>query len=241
MILFISDLHLQASAPESAAAFMRFLDGPARQAEALWILGDLFEFWIGDDDLGDPFHAAIADALSQLSASGVRLKIMVGNRDFLLGQGFARASGGELVAEPAVLRQGNKTFVLVHGDAECTDDHAYQRYRRRIRSRFSVALLRSLPLSWRRRLAQRIRQGSEFRKQREPSAYGDLSPTAVSELLGRHDARYLIHGHTHRSARHCFTLPDTRMAERWVLPDWHERARWLELGPEGLTFREEQA
>ncbi len=239
MILFISDLHLQASVPESAAAFMRFLEGPARQAESLWILGDLFEFWIGDDDLGDPFHAGIAGALARLASTGVKIRLMAGNRDFLLGREFARACGGEIVREPAVLQRDGETFVLVHGDAECRDDIAYQRYRRRIRSPLSMFLLHHMPLGWRRRLAQHIRRGSEFRKRQDPAAYGDLSQAAVTELLERYRARILIHGHTHRSACHRFML-GPHNGERWVLPDWHDRARWLELGPDGLVFRSEQ-
>lgn len=239
MILFISDLHLQASTPASTAAFMRFLSGPARQAEVLWILGDLFEFWIGDDDIRDPFHLSIVDALARLSSAGVQIRIMVGNRDFLLGPDFARACGGELVSEPAMLQFGSERHVLVHGDAECTDDHAYQRYRRRVRAPLTIWLLNHLPLSWRRRIAQRIRRGSEFRKQLGTGAYSDLAQPEVERLLKHYQARVLIHGHTHRPACHRFRL-DQRDCERWVLPDWHERARWLELGPEGLIFREEQ-
>lgn len=238
MILFISDLHLQASRPETTRAFLDFLTGPARKAESLWILGDLFEFWVGDDDLIDPFHASIADALAALSATGVEIRIIVGNRDFLLGKTFAKRSGAQLIAEPAVIHFGEQRIVLVHGDAQCTDDIAYQRFRRRIRSPFTRTVLRCLPLSLRRTLACRIRQSSESSRQDKAPRLMDVNPAAIEALFRTTDAGVMIHGHTHRPAHHTHTV-DGRQRQRWVLSDWHARATWLEAGPNGLIAREE--
>lgn len=233
MILFISDLHLQASHPETTRAFLNFLTGPARHAEALWILGDLFDFWIGDDDLADPFHAQIADALASLSASGVKLRIMAGNRDFLLGETFARRCGAQLVSEPALIQIGKQRVALLHGDAECTDDLAYQRFRRKIRAPLTLAVLRKLPRTWRRALAKRIRQNSESSRQSTDTRYMDVNPDAIQNTFRQTDADWMIHGHTHRPAQHILTV-DGRERQRWVLSDWHDTATWLEATPQGL-------
>lgn len=238
MILFISDLHLQASRPETTRAFLDFLAGPARQAKALWILGDLFEFWVGDDDLADPFHASIADALAALGAAGVEIRIIVGNRDFLLGKSFATRSGAQIVAEPVTINVGQQRIVLLHGDAQCTDDIAYQRFRRRIRSPLTLALLRRLPLTLRRALARRIRRGSESTKPYKNQQLMDVNPEAIDTLFRTTDAEVMIHGHTHRPARHTLSV-DGRERQRWVLSDWHAKATWLEAGPDGLIAREE--
>lgn len=237
MILFISDLHLQASETATTRAFLDFLAGPAREAKELWILGDLFEFWVGDDDLADPFHARIAQALAALSQSGVRVSIVVGNRDFLLGQRFAARSGARIVAEPALVQAPDgRRLLLLHGDAQCTDDLAYQRFRRRIRSPLSLLLLRCLPLSLRRALARRIRRSSESARQYANKPFIDLNPQVTAQLLRETGADAMIHGHTHRPACHALTI-DGRVCQRWVLADWHGKASWLEAGPDGLKAR----
>lgn len=234
MILFISDLHLCSKRPETTAAFMRFIHGPARQAQSLWILGDLFEFWVGDDDLSNPFHAGIADALAALSRTGVDIRIIVGNRDFLLGEAFAIRSGAGLVPEPAVLEAEGHRIVLMHGDAQCTDDHAYQRFRRQIRSPITLAFLRRLPLALRRALATHIRKRSESSRHYQAAPHMmDLNPQAIETLFQAHDADWMIHGHTHRPALHTITLAG-RERHRWVLADWHDKASWLEVGPNGF-------
>lgn len=238
MILFISDLHLCASRPATTAAFRRFLAGPARSAEELWILGDLFEFWIGDDDLADPFNAGIADALAQLSAQGVAIRIVPGNRDFLLGRRFARRTGARILREPAHLHAFGQHVVLTHGDAECTQDLAYQRFRRRIRSLPCRLLLRLLPIEKRRQLARQMRERSEATHAYESGLAYDLAPTAVDAIFARTGANAFVHGHTHRPARHIHTAA-ARPVERWVLADWHEHATWLELGPAGFAARTE--
>ncbi|KAF7598880.1 MAG: UDP-2,3-diacylglucosamine diphosphatase [Candidatus Dactylopiibacterium carminicum] len=238
MILFISDLHLCAERPETTAAFLRFLSGPAREADALWILGDLFESWVGDDELDDPFCASIADVLSALTGSGVKTSIIVGNRDFLLGKRFAARSGTHLVAEPALIEWNGHRIVLLHGDAQCTDDLAYQRFRRRIRSPLSLALLRLLPLSWRLRLANRIRQRSESATHDKPSDITDVNPQAIEQAFRRTGAEWMVHGHTHRPARHLLAV-DGLEKQRWVLADWHAQATWLETSADGLQARTE--
>lgn len=238
MILLISDLHLQASSPASTRAFLDFLAGPARAASELWILGDLFEFWVGDDDLDDPFHAAIADAIAALCRTGTAVRIAPGNRDFLLGETFARRAGAQIMAEPVLLEVGEHRLLLLHGDAECTDDHRYQRFRRCIRSPLSLALLAKLPLGLRRRLARRIREQSSARQYSADSRIGDLNPQAVETLFRRFDADWMVHGHTHRPALHRH-LVDGRECLRWVLADWHDRATWLEVDNSGIHTRSE--
>lgn len=237
MILFISDLHLQAAEPETARAFREFLAGPARQARELWILGDLFELWTADDDLCEDFPAGIADALAELARSGVAIRIVVGNRDFMLGKVFEARSGARIVPEPAVLEFEGKRLVLLHGDAQCTDDVAYQRYRRRIRSPFIQALQRNLPYFVRRAIVRRIRQRSVMNRQK----YGerkisDVNAEAIAEVFRATGADIMIHGHTHQPACHALDI-DGRECQRWVLADWHGKATWLEAGPQGLVAR----
>ncbi len=238
MILFISDLHLSAERPATTAAFLRFLSGPARQANALWILGDLFESWVGDDELKFPFPASIAAAMAALSQHGVAINIVVGNRDFLLGRRFARASGARLVREPALLEAAGQRIMLLHGDAQCTDDLAYQRFRRRIRFPLTLALLRALPMAVRLRLASRLRQRSENDTSYKPPTITDVNPDAIEAAFRQSKADCMIHGHTHRPARHLHQV-DGRERQRWVLADWHDQATWLETGPAGLVARQE--
>lgn len=237
MILLISDLHLQASSPATTRAFLDFLTGPARQARELWILGDLFEFWVGDDDLDDPFHACIADSIAALSRAGTTVRIVPGNRDFLLGERFAARTGARIMTEPVLLEVGGRRLLLLHGDAECTDDHRYQRFRRCIRSPLSLSLLAILPLALRRRLARRIRKQSSARNYPDQRV-GDLNPEAVGNLFRHHNADWMVHGHTHRPALHRH-LVDGRERLRWVLSDWHDKASWLEIGNEGVQARSE--
>lgn len=238
LILFISDLHLSAERPATTQAFLRFLSGPARQANGLWILGDLFESWVGDDELKFPFPASIAAALAALSQQGVAINIVVGNRDFLLGRRFARAGGAQLVREPALIEAAGQRIVLLHGDAQCTDDIAYQRFRRRLRFPLTLALLRRLPMALRLRLASRLRQRSENDTSYKPPAITDVNPEAIEAAFRQSNADCMIHGHTHRPAKHLL-LVDGRERQRWVLADWHDQATWLEAGPDGLVAREE--
>lgn len=221
MILFVSDLHLSAQTPELNALFLDFLSGRARAAEALYILGDLFEYWVGDDDLEDPANARIAKALRELSDSGVELNIMRGNRDFLFGDRFAAATGARLLSDPHVLSLPAWQFVLSHGDALCTDDLEYQAFRTQSRAPEWQAGFLAKPLAERRAIARALRAQSESGKQGKADYLMDLSPAATEDFLRNHGYATFIHGHTHRPATHDHIV-DGIHVERWVLSDWHK-------------------
>jgi UDP-2,3-diacylglucosamine hydrolase len=236
--LFISDLHLTEERPEANERFIDLLEGKARSASALYILGDFFEYWIGDDDLGLPFHAVIAGLLKDLSGRGVQLYLMHGNRDFLIGERFCAATGATLLDDPTVHEiEGEKTL-LVHGDTLCTDDLEYQAWRRQARDpKFQAAFLaKSLPE--RRRAIVQMREKSKEVVQGKSAEIMDVNDEAVREALRRHGVRRLIHGHTHRPGRHAVEV-DGRRCERWVLPDWYGRGGYLEVtggGPKLVRF-----
>ena len=224
--LFISDLHLTPEKPETVRAFFRFMEGPAREAKSLYILGDLFEYWAGDD-LANPFNRSIIAALAELSRRGVHLYLLVGNRDFLIGRRFARAARLTLLKDPSLVRIDGAPTLLLHGDSLCTDDAGYQAFRRKARHPLTLALLRCLPLSVTRRIFIAGRRKSEHSKQEKSCSIMDVNAGAVADVLRAHGHPRLIHGHTHRPARHEHTV-DGRTCERWVLPDWHGKANWLE-------------
>ena len=221
MILFVSDLHLSPRSPGATALFLQFLAGRARQADELFILGDLFEAWIGDDDAGEPYNAAIVAALRAASDAGVRIGVMHGNRDFLLGPGFAAASGCRLLSDPYVLSTPEWQFVLSHGDALCLDDTAYMAFRAQVRNPEWQAALLAKPLAERRAIAAHMRQVSESSQRDKDNPYTDLEPAATDDFLRQHGYATFIHGHTHQPARHDHII-DGIHVERWVLADWHE-------------------
>jgi len=240
--LFISDLHLAAERPAINERFFEFLREQAARAERLYILGDLFEYWIGDDELdatdGDPLGRAVADALHELSCRGVGVALMHGNRDFLLGRRFCEASGARLMAEPCVEKVGGVRTLLMHGDTLCTDDHDYQAWRRTARSRAWQDEFLSKGLPERRRTVEAMRAKSREVVGAKPADIMDVNDTAVREALRQHGLMRLIHGHTHRPARHALEV-DGRRCERWVLPDWYERGGYLavdDAGPRLLAF-----
>lgn len=227
--LFISDLHLSEERPEANEQFIEFLEGKARSAEALYILGDLFEYWIGDDDLEEPFNAVMAGMLRRLSQHGVAVHVMHGNRDFLMGERFCAAAGASLLADPSVLEiEGMKTL-LVHGDTLCTDDLEYQAWRRIARSDQWQREFLSKPRTERRSMIQGLREKSKAVTQAKPADIMDVGENAVAEALQRHGVRRLVHGHTHRPGRHEIPLPGGP-GERWVLPDWYGPGGYLEIG-----------
>ncbi|WP_291853863.1 UDP-2,3-diacylglucosamine diphosphatase [Accumulibacter sp.] len=223
-ILFISDLHLTPQAPGVTRILLDFLGGRARQAEQLFILGDLFEAWPGDDCLDDPddvFCAEIVRALHELVTAGVALAVMHGNRDFLIGERFARASGARLLPDPCVLSLPTWQFVLTHGDVLCTDDQEYQTFRALARRpEWQVAFL-ARPLAERRQIAAALRQKSESAKRDKADYLMDVNPAATDDFLRTHGYASLIHGHTHRPATHDHIV-DGIHVERWVLADWRE-------------------
>ena len=217
--LFISDLHLEPGRPAMTALFLDFLKQRARQAEALYILGDLFEAWIGDDDDAE-LGRVVADALRALSDSGTPVFFIHGNRDFLLGPRFAAASGIQLLPETMVIELAGESILLMHGDTLCTDDIEYQDFRARVRDPAWQAHILALPLEQRRTLAGQLRETSQQAMQQKAAEIIDVNPEAVDTALRVHGVRHLIHGHTHRPAIHQWTL-DGRSARRTVLGDWH--------------------
>lgn len=230
--LFISDLHLCPSRPHINRLFQVFLAGPARQAESLYILGDLFEYWAGDDDLEDPFNAGVCAALRALSESAVPLYLMAGNRDFLAGTGFARAAGLSLLPEPAVIELHGTPTLLMHGDTLCTDDGAYQAFRSEVRSENWRQAFLALPLSTRKSQIEALRSESESQKRSKPMAIMDVNEDAVLQALTLHRCARLIHGHTHRPGHH-HHVANGKPCERWVLPDWYETGGYLSCDESG--------
>jgi UDP-2,3-diacylglucosamine hydrolase len=240
--LFISDLHLVAERPAINERFFAFLREQAARAERLFILGDLFEYWIGDDELaaadGDPLVRAVADALGALSRRGVAIALMHGNRDFLLGKRFCAASGAHLLEDPAVEDVGGVRTLLMHGDTLCTDDLDYQAWRRTARSRAWQDEFLAKDLPERRRTVQALRAKSQEVVGAKPADIMDVNDGAVRDALRAHGLTRLVHGHTHRPARHALEV-DGRRCERWVLPDWYERGGYLavdDTGPRLLAF-----
>lgn len=221
MILFISDLHLSPRSPGATALFLAFLAGRARQADELYILGDLFEAWIGDDDINEPYNQSIVAALRAASDSGLRISLLHGNRDFLLGAGFAAAAGTRLIDDPTVLSTAEWQFVLGHGDALCLDDSAYMAFRAQVRDPQWQAALLAKPLAERRTIAAHLRETSEASQRAKVTPYSDLQPAATEDFLRTHGYATFIHGHTHRPATHDHIV-DGIHVERWVLADWHE-------------------
>ncbi len=224
MILFVSDLHLSTQTPALTALFRKFLGGRARAAEALYVLGDLFEYWVGDDDLDDPVHAEIVAALRQLSDAGVAVNVMRGNLDFLLGEDFAAAAGARLLPDPCVLSTPAWQFVLSHGDALCIDDAEYQAFRAQSRNPEWQAAFLQKPLAERHAIARALRERSEAGKQEKAGRAGylmDVNPGATEDFLREHGYATFIHGHTHRPATHDHIV-DGIHVERWVLADWRE-------------------
>jgi UDP-2,3-diacylglucosamine hydrolase len=233
--LFISDLHLDPGEPAIAAQFMELLAGEARDADALYILGDLFEAWIGDDD-PDPPVRRIVQRLRELTDSGVPCFVMHGNRDFMLGELFARESGCRLIADRSVIELYGEQVLLMHGDALCTDDISYQRLRRIVRNPLVQWILRHLSLKQRQRLAARMRAGSRMHTTATPATIMDVNPEAVAESLAATGVTTLIHGHTHRPAIHTLTVAG-RPGRRIVLGDWYTQGSVLEWTPDSVTLR----
>jgi UDP-2,3-diacylglucosamine hydrolase len=240
--LFISDLHLASERPAVNERFFEFLRERAARADRLFILGDLFEHWIGDDELeaadGEPLGRAVADALRELSRGGVGIALMHGNRDFLLGRGFCAASGARLLQDPSVEKIGGVRTLLMHGDTLCTDDHDYQAWRRIARSRQWQEDFLAKDLAERRRTVEAMRARSREVVGAKPADIMDVNDATVREAFRTHGLTRLIHGHTHRPARHALDV-DGRRCERWVLPDWYERGGYLavdDAGPRLLAF-----
>ena len=237
--LLISDLHLSQERPALGVAFSRFLHEEARQCQALYILGDLFEAWIGDDDPA-PLSQTVISELKALTGDGVRVYLLHGNRDFAIGRRFARETGSTLITEPhRVDLYGNKVLLL-HGDTLCTGDIAYQRARRIIRNPLLLALMKRLPLKIRQKIAVLSREKSRAATSNKSDYIMDVEQSAVEANLIQQGVTTMIHGHTHRPGDHTFTIGTAygeKKARRLVLGDWSDKGWAIEASPRGLELR----
>lgn len=231
MILLISDLHLEEQRPDLTRAFVHFLEGRARAAEALYILGDFFEVWIGDDGM-TPFQHEIARALRQLRDSGTPVFLMHGNRDFLIGKAFCREAGCTLLRDPSLVQFNGEPVLLMHGDSLCTRDAAYMKLRRWLRHPLTLFILRHLPLATRHKLARKLRSESRAQTSMKASEIVDVTADEVPRIMAEYGVRTLIHGHTHRPAVHELQV-DGQAARRIVLGDWDKQGWALQVDANG--------
>ena len=232
--LFIADLHLQTEEPAITAGFLRFLRGEAKNADALYILGDLFEAWIGDDD-PNPLHREMAAAIHALVDSGVPCYFIHGNRDFLIGKRYARESGMTLLPEEQVLDLYGRKVLIVHGDTLCTDDTGYLAFRAKVHTPWIQKVFLALPLFIRNRIAARMRAGSKAANSSKSMTIMDVNPQAVVRVMEKHDVQWLIHGHTHRPDVHSL-IANGQPAHRVVLGAWHTEGSMVKVTPEGVEL-----
>jgi len=230
--LFISDLHLSADQPQSIAAFRHFVAAVAPKAEALYILGDLFEYWAGDDDIRDPFHAEVIGALRELSAHGTRVYLLHGNRDLLMGLDMAKACRATLLDDPTLLDLYGTPTLISHGDMLCTDDVEYQRFRAQVHDAGFKKNFLAQPLAARKAHIEQLRRQSTAAKQNKSIEIMDVNDEAVAGLLREYRYPRLIHGHTHRPRLHLHSV-DGHTCERWVLADWYEHGSALRCTARG--------
>lgn len=233
--LFIADLHLTDERPQANGRFFHFLDDTAKGADALYILGDLFEYWVGDDDVRSSIAGECALHIRALVNSGTPVYFMHGNRDFLLARRYAQSSGMQLLTDPTPVNLYGTSTLLMHGDTLCTDDMQYQRLRTWVRKPWIQNMLRTLPLGLRHKLAGRARTGSERAKAAKSYTIMDVSPVAVAQAMRDAGATRLIHGHTHRPAHHTLDIAG-QACERWVLPDWYGNGGYLSCTPEACIL-----
>jgi len=229
--LFASDLHLDPGRPDITGQFLEFLAGPATAASSLYLLGDLFEAWLGDD-LDNALGQLVADGLARLADGGTAVYVMQGNRDFLLGAGFCARAGAHFLPDPVIVTHAGGRVLLTHGDALCTADPAYQRLRALVRDPGVQRGFLALPASARRALATEARAGSRAHLEGAGEIITDVSPQAVEQLLRDAGVDLLLHGHTHRPAVHTLEV-DGRACTRIVLGDWYTQGsylRWDETG-----------
>ncbi|MBJ9278440.1 UDP-2,3-diacylglucosamine diphosphatase [Citrobacter amalonaticus] len=232
--LFIADLHLCTEEPAITAGFLRFLAGEARQADALYILGDLFEAWIGDDD-PNPLHREIAAAIKAVVDSGVSCFFIHGNRDFLIGKRFVRESGMTLLPQEKVLNLYGRRVLILHGDTLCTDDAGYQAFRAKVHQRWLQTLFLALPLCIRKRVAARMRADSKAANRSKSLEIMDVNKHAVIAEMEKHHVQWLIHGHTHRPDVHPLTA-NGEPAFRVVLGAWHHEGSMVKVTPDDVEL-----
>ena len=235
---FISDLHLKAAHSEATRIFLNFLSGAATNADAVYILGDLFEYWLGDDD-NSRLATIVKQALKQLTSQKVKVYFMHGNRDFLIGKKFATDTGITLLADPTVVTIYEKKLLLMHGDLLCINDIKYQNFRRKAQSKVFQTRILAMPLWSRRLLALLARYKSKRYTRTTDLTIQDVNQHEVQRYLQKHDTNLLIHGHTHRPATHQLII-DNKPARRIVLAAWDDHGYALSMQPNGsmttITF-----
>lgn len=234
--LFISDLHLEDNRPDISGWLLEFLAGPARSAEAVYILGDLFEYWIGDDAI-TPTAQALAEQTAGLSSAGLKLYFQHGNRDFLLGEAYAADAGLELLPEALVVDLYGRPTLLLHGDSLCTDDTEYQAFRSQSRNPAWQAAVLAMSVEERIAMAKKARAASGEHKGATAMEIMDVNEAAVVKAFIDHDVTRMIHGHTHRPAKHRHELPGGGTATRYVLADWYRGGSFLEVTPDSVTSK----
>lgn len=234
--LFISDLHLESARPEIGEQFLEFLATEAQDADALYILGDFFEAWVGDDD-PDEYYAGIKQALREFVDRGVPVYFMHGNRDFMIGERFATETGVRILPDPCPAEFYGKSVLLSHGDAMCTDDVEYQEVRVMTRNPEWQAMMLAKPLEERLAIAAHARAQSQARNATLSEEIMDVNPDAVKQAITEHDVEILLHGHTHRPGIHGVEVGD-RFAKRIVLGDWYEQGSVLRWDDDGMELSE---
>lgn len=227
---FISDLHLEESRPDITAAFLAFLKDKAIGIDALYILGDFFEAWIGDDE-HTLLQETVAAALSEVKTSGTAIYFMHGNRDFLIGEDYCSRAGTTLLEDPSVVELYGTSYLLMHGDSLCTADVEYQKFRANMRNPQWQQMMLQRPLEDRKKMARQLREISMAKNQGKEESIMDVTPEEVVRELEAHGVHNMIHGHTHRPAIHSLTV-NASPAKRIVLGDWHENVWWLEVSPD---------
>ncbi len=234
MQFFISDLHLLPARPNITQAFLRFLTGTAKNAESLYILGDLFDVWVGDDN-DIPEYTAITQALADYSSQGHQVFLMHGNRDFLMGDDFAKQAGLTIIQDPQVIELNGVATLLMHGDSLCTSDKEYMAFRQMVRDPQWQQTMLQKPLAERKAIAEHIRSTSDSMNSLKAEDIMDVTPEEVAKIMLETSTVRLIHGHTHRPARHQLEI-NQQAAERIVLGDWHDKGWYLVADEQGLNL-----
>ncbi|MBS8241552.1 UDP-2,3-diacylglucosamine diphosphatase [Marinobacter lipolyticus] len=227
--LFISDLHLEESRPDITEAFLAFLEKRAQGVSRLYILGDFFEAWIGDDER-TPLQETVAGALKALSDGGTDIFLMHGNRDFLIGEEFCTRAGATLLDDPTVVDLYGTPTLLMHGDSLCTADVEYQKFRQNMRNPQWQQMILQRPLADRQQMARQLREISMAKNQGKEEFIMDVTPEEVVKVMEEHGVQRLIHGHTHRPAEHSLQA-NGKPAKRIVLGDWDQHVWWLSVEP----------
>lgn len=232
----ISDLHLEASSPERCDAFFRFIEENAADANRLFILGDFFDAWIGDDE-DDPFYLVILNTLKKWVDDGLYIAFTHGNRDFLIGMGFAEITGVELLREEQVVQFGDVPVLLLHGDSLCTDDVEYMQFRQQVRDPEWQQQVLQLPLDQRRVMAQQLRAQSQSMNAMKADDIMDVNQAQMVSAFKRHNVSHMIHGHTHRPAIHDVNVEGTP-ATRYVLGDWQDKGWYIRWDGSGFELQD---